>query len=98
LEQIIGRLKQYAAAWSAIPMLARTHGQPASPTRLGKEVMVFAYRLEQQLKLKQAVPVSVKFGGATGNFNAHAVAWPAYDWKAFADRFIMNAFGLLREE
>jgi len=79
-------------------MLAKTHGQPASPTRLGKEVMVFVYRLEQQLKLLKATPVSAKFGGATGNFNAHNVAFPEYDWKAFGNKFVNEVLGLRREE
>ena len=79
-------LKKYAEDWADVPMLAKTHGQPASPTRLGKEVMVFVYRLEQQVKLLKATPVSAKFGGATGNFNAHHVAFPEYDWKAFGNK------------
>ena len=79
-------------------MLAKTHGQPASPTRLGKEVMVFVYRLEQQVKLLKATPVSAKFGGATGNFNAHHVAFPEYDWKAFGNKFVNEVLGLSREE
>ena len=81
-----------------IPMLAKTHGQPASPTRLGKEVMVFVYRLEQQLALLKATPISAKFGGATGNFNAHHVAYPAYDWRAFGNKFVGEVLGLKREE
>ncbi len=98
LESVIGLLRQYASDWMEIPMLAKTHGQPASPTRLGKEVMVFVYRLEQQLALLKAVPVSAKFGGATGNFNAHRVAYPEYDWKAFGNKFVSEALGLQREE
>jgi adenylosuccinate lyase len=98
LQKIIDLLKHDAEAWSDIPMLARTHGQPASPTRLGKEVMVFVYRLEQQLALLKAIPVSVKFGGATGNFNAHKAAYPQYDWKQFANNFASNVLGLKREE
>ncbi|GHT28920.1 adenylosuccinate lyase [Bacteroidia bacterium] len=98
LQKIIDLLKHDAEAWSDIPMLARTHGQPASPTRLGKEVMVFVYRLEQQLALLKVIPVSVKFGGATGNFNAHKAAYPQYDWKQFANSFANNVLGLKREE
>lgn len=97
LEHVIDILKGKAGEWMPIPMLAKTHGQPASPTRLGKEVMVFAYRLEQQMKLLKSVPLSAKFGGATGNFNAHHAAYPEYDWRAFADRFV-EGLGLEREE
>ena len=91
-------LKQYAEEWSEVSMLAKTHGQPASPTRLGKEVMVFVYRLEQQVKLLKATPISAKFGGATGNFNAHHVAYPEYDWRAFGNKFVNEVLGLSREE
>ncbi|MDR1918860.1 MAG: adenylosuccinate lyase [Tannerellaceae bacterium] len=98
LQKVVDSLRRYAEEWKDIPMLARTHGQPASPTRLGKEVMVFVYRLEQQLALLKAVPVSAKFGGATGNFNAHQVAYPQYDWKAFGDAFVGEVLGLKREE
>ena len=98
IQEVIDMLKQYAEAWSEIPMLAKTHGQPASPTRLGKEVMVFVYRLEQQVALLKAVPVSAKFGGATGNFNAHHVAYPGYDWRAFGNNFVNEVLGLSREE
>lgn len=98
LKELIGILKAYAAEWEQIPMLAKTHGQPASPTRLGKEIMVFVYRLEQQLVLLEAVPVSAKFGGATGNFNAHHVAYPEQDWKAFGNHFVNDVLGLQREE
>ncbi len=98
VEDVIAILKEKAQEWMAIPMLAKTHGQPASPTRLGKEVMVFVYRLEQQVKLLKAVPASAKFGGATGNFNAHHVAYPEYDWKAFGNRFVNEKLGLEREE
>ncbi|MDR1555749.1 MAG: adenylosuccinate lyase [Tannerellaceae bacterium] len=98
LQRIIDVLKHYAQEWKDIPMLARTHGQPASPTRLGKEVRVFVYRLEQQLGLLKAIPVSAKFGGATGNFNAHQVAYPSHDWKKFADKFVNETLGLSREE
>lgn len=98
LQAVIGQLKTYADEWAHVPMLAKTHGQPASPTRLGKEIEVFVYRLEQQMKLLQAIPVSAKFGGATGNFNAHHVAYPQYDWKAFGNRFVSESLGLVREE
>lgn len=79
-------------------MLAKTHGQPASPTRLGKEVMVFVYRLERQLELLKALPLTAKFGGATGNYNAHHVAYPTYDWRAFGNRFVSEKLGLEREQ
>lgn len=98
LQEVIDMLKKYAEDWVDVPMLAKTHGQPASPTRLGKEVMVFVYRLEQQVKLLKATPVSAKFGGATGNFNAHHVAYPDYDWKAFGNKFVNEVLGLSREE
>ena len=98
LQEVIDILKKYAEDWADVPMLAKTHGQPASPTRLGKEVMVFVYRLEQQVKLLKATPVSAKFGGATGNFNAHHVAFPEYDWKAFGNKFVNEVLGLSREE
>ena len=98
LQEVIDLLKHYANEWMEIPMLAKTHGQPASPTRLGKEIMVFVYRLEQQLSLLKTIPLSAKFGGATGNFNAHHVAYPAYDWRAFGNKFVNNVLGLHREE
>lgn len=98
LQAVMDMLKMYADAWKDIPMLARTHGQPASPTRLGKEIRVFVYRLEQQVYLLKQVPISAKFGGATGNFNAHHAAYPGLDWKAFADRFVHGILGLKREE
>ena len=98
LQEVIDMLKKYAEDWADVPMLAKTHGQPASPTRLGKEVMVFVYRLEQQVKLLKATPVSAKFGGATGNFNAHHVAFPEYDWKAFGNKLVNEVLGLSREE
>ena len=98
LQEVIDMLKKYAEDWADVPMLAKTHGQPASPTRLGKEVRVFVYRLEQQVKLLKATPVSAKFGGATGNFNAHHVAFPEYDWKAFGNKFVNEVLGLSREE
>ena len=98
IQEVIDMLKKYAEDWSDVSMLAKTHGQPASPTRLGKEIMVFAYRLEQQVALLKAIPVSAKFGGATGNFNAHHVAYPQYDWKAFGNKFVNEVLGLSREE
>ena len=98
LEELIAQLRAYAEEWADIPMLAKTHGQPASPTRLGKEIMVFVYRLERQLASLKALPVTAKFGGATGNFNAHHVAYPAFDWKAFGNRFVAEKLGLEREQ
>lgn len=98
LQEIIDMLAGFAEEWKDIPMLARTHGQPASPTRLGKEVMVFVYRLRQQLDLLKSVPVSGKFGGATGNFNAHHIAYPEMDWKAFGAKFLSEKLGIQREE
>lgn len=97
LQEVIDQLNVYAQEWSNIPMLAKTHGQPASPTRLGKEVKVFAYRLEEQLKQLKDCPLTAKFGGATGNYNAHHVAYPDYDWKAFGDTFVREKLGLKRE-
>ncbi len=97
IEAVIAKLKGYAEAWKDVPMLAKTHGQPASPTRLGKEFQVFVYRLEQQLALLKAVPISAKFGGATGNFNAHHVAYPQHDWQQFGNRFVEETLGLKRE-
>ena len=88
LDEVIRTLENYANEWMNIPMLAKTHGQPASPTRLGKEIMVFVYRLKQQRELLKSVPISAKFGGATGNFNAHHVAYPDQDWKAFGNKFV----------
>ncbi len=98
LDQLIDQLRGLAMQWEDVSMLAKTHGQPASPTRLGKELMVFVYRLEEQLTLLKQVPFSAKFGGATGNFNAHHVAYPHYDWKLFANEFVANALGLQREQ
>ncbi len=98
IEELIAQLKEYAEEWANVPMLAKTHGQPASPTRLGKEVMVFVYRLERQLSLMKACPITAKFGGATGNYNAHHVAYPQYDWKAFGNAFVAEKLGLEREE
>lgn len=98
LDEMVGLLNQYAEEWKDIPMLAKTHGQPASPTRLGKEIRVFAYRLEKQIELLKQVSVSGKFGGATGNFNAHRVAFPDRDWRAFAKKFLNESLGIEREE
>ena len=98
LDEMGGLLNQYAEEWNDIPMLAKTHGLPASPTRLGKEIRVFAYRLEKQIELLKQVPVSGKFGGATGNFNAHRVAFPDRDWRAFAKKFLNESLGIEREE
>jgi len=98
LQRLIDKLNDDAAEWKDIPMLAKTHGQPASPTRLGKEVKVFAYRLERQMELLKACPMTAKFGGATGNFNAHHVAYPEYDWKTFGEKFVSEKLGLQREE
>ena len=98
LDEMLAILKEYAEAWKEIALLARTHGQPASPTRLGKEVMVFVYRIETQLaELKKCV-ISAKFGGATGNYNAHHVAYPEIDWKAFGNKFVAEKLGLQREQ
>ncbi|MDR1331202.1 MAG: adenylosuccinate lyase [Tannerella sp.] len=98
IQSVTDALKRRAEEWKDVPMLARTHGQPASPTRTGKEFQVFAYRLDEQIALLKTIPVSAKFGGATGNFNAHHAAYPALDWKAFADRFVNETLGLKREE
>ncbi len=97
LDELIAQCRAYAEAWKEIPMLAKTHGQPASPTRLGKEMMVFVYRLEQQVALLKATPISGKFGGATGNFNAHRFAYSGYDWPAFAQKFLAEKLGIERE-
>ena len=91
---VLNKLKTLAKDWAGVSMLARTHGQPASPTRLGKEIEVFVVRLEEQLKLLSAVPNAAKFGGATGNFNAHHVAYPMIDWKTFGDKFVEEKLGL----
>ena len=98
IEELIAQLEEYACEWKDVPMLAKTHGQPASPTRLGKEVMVFVYRLKEQLAQLKACKMSAKFGGATGNYNAHHVAYPQYDWKAFGNRFVSEKLGLEREQ
>ena len=98
VEELIEQLNDYAQEWRNVPMLARTHGQPASPTRLGKEVMVYVYRLEEQLRTLRDVPFTAKFGGATGNFNAHHVAYPDIDWPQFAEHFLSESLGLEREQ
>jgi len=98
VEELIAQLQQYAEEWKDVPMLAKTHGQPASPTRLGKEVMVFVYRLNEQLNLLKACKHTAKFGGATGNYNAHHVAYPEYDWRAFGNKFVSEKLGLEREQ
>ena len=98
LEELIEQLHDYAEQWKNIPMLAKTHGQPASPTRLGKEIMVYVYRLEEQLRGLKEIPVTAKFGGATGNFNAHHVAYPQYDWREFGNAFVSEKLGLEREQ
>ena len=98
LDKVVMRLKELADQWKDIPMLSRTHGQAASPTRLGKEFMVFVERIEAQLMLLNQIPFSAKFGGATGNFNAHHVAFPEIDWKDFANKFISVKLGLNRQQ
>ena len=98
IEELIAQLEQKVEEWANIPMLAKTHGQPASPTRLGKEVNVFVYRLRRQLEMLKACPLTAKFGGATGNYNAHNVAYPAFDWQAFGNKFVAEKLGLEREE
>ena len=98
VEELIGQLQAYADEWQEVSMLAKTHGQPASPTRLGKEVMVFVYRLTEQLNQLKTCKLAAKFGGATGNFNAHHVAYPAFDWRAFGNEFVSRKLGLEREQ
>ena len=98
VEELISQLKDYATEWENVPMLAKTHGQPASPTRLGKEIEVYVYRLNEQLTSLRNCKLTAKFGGATGNYNAHHVAYPQYDWKAFGDRFVSEKLGLEREQ
>ena len=98
VEELIAQLEEYADEWRDVPMLAKTHGQPASPTRLGKEVMVFVYRLKEQLDSLKSCKYTAKFGGATGNYNAHHVAYPQYDWKDFGNRFVSEKLGLEREQ
>lgn len=97
MEELIDQLRQYAEEWKDVPMLAKTHGQPASPTRLGKEIMVYVYRLSEQLRSLKQCKLTAKFGGATGNYNAHHVAYPDYDWKEFGNRFVSEKLGLERE-
>ena len=98
VEELIAQLTTYAEEWKDIPMLAKTHGQPASPTRLGKEVQVYVYRLQSQLDELKACKLTAKFGGATGNFNAHHVAYPQIDWKSFGNKFVSEKLGLEREQ
>ena len=98
VEELIEQLNDYAEQWKQVPMLAKTHGQPASPTRLGKEIMVFVYRLEEQLRGLKDTPITAKFGGATGNYNAHHVAYPQYDWREFGNKFVSEKLGLEREQ
>ncbi len=98
IEELIAQLKEYAEEWKDVPMLAKTHGQPASPTRLGKEIEVYVYRLSEQLTTLRNCKMTAKFGGATGNFNAHHVAYPQHDWRAFGNRFVSEKLGLEREQ
>lgn len=98
IEELIAQLKEYAEDWKDVPMLAKTHGQPASPTRLGKEIEVYVYRLSEQLATLRNCKMTAKFGGATGNFNAHHVAYPQHDWRAFGNRFVSEKLGLEREQ
>ena len=98
IEELIAQLKEYAEEWKDVPMLAKTHGQPASPTRLGKEVEVYVYRLSEQLASLRNCKMTAKFGGATGNFNAHHVAYPQHDWRVFGNRFVSEKLGLEREQ
>ena len=98
VEELITLLQTYADEWKDVPMLAKTHGQPASPTRLGKEIMVYVYRLTEQLNSLKACKITAKFGGATGNYNAHHVAYPEFDWKAFGNKFVSEKLGLEREQ
>lgn len=98
VEELTALLNGYADEWAEVPMLAKTHGQPASPTRLGKEVRVFAYRLGKQTEALRNTEITAKFGGATGNFNAHHVAYPEYDWREFGNRFVSGKLGLVREQ
>ena len=98
IDELIAKLEELAEEWKEIPMLAKTHGQPASPTRLGKEIRVFVYRLTKQLELLKKVACSGKFGGATGNFNAHNVAYPEIDWTAFANKFLTEKLKIEREQ
>ncbi|GET33325.1 adenylosuccinate lyase [Prolixibacter bellariivorans] len=97
-DELVAKLDELSLAWEEIPMLARTHGQPASPTRLGKELKVFIERLNVQVELLKGIPCYAKFGGATGNFNAHFVAYPKIDWADFANNFVQNSLGLERSQ
>ena len=98
IEELIEQLNDYSEQWKNVAMLAKTHGQPASPTRLGKEIMVYVYRLEEQLRSLKDTPITAKFGGATGNYNAHNVAYPQYDWREFGNCFVSEKLGLEREQ
>jgi len=98
MQKLTGQLRDRSNEWQDIPMLAKTHGQPASPTRLGKEIMVFASRIEGQIQQLKNIPLSAKFGGATGNYNAHSIAYPQYNWKEFGNKFVSEKLGLVREE
>ncbi|MBP6449953.1 MAG: adenylosuccinate lyase, partial [Alistipes sp.] len=98
VEEVRDKLAAFADEWRDVPMLARTHGQPASPTTLGKEFMVFVERVEKQLAMLHDIAVPAKFGGATGNFNAHRAAYPQYDWVAFANKFVGETLGLCRSQ
>ena len=98
LEDLVGLVAKYSEEWKDVAMLARTHGQPASPTRLGKEFQVFEYRLRNQIEVLKSIPAKGKFGGATGNFNAHHVAYPEVNWKEFGNKFLEEKLGLVREE
>lgn len=98
LQKLIERLNGYAETWKDVAMLSKTHGQPASPTRLGKELMVFSSRLQKQFDVLKTIPASAKFGGATGNYNAHVIAYPQYDWKLLGDKFVYEKLGLVREK
>lgn len=98
LDELINLLQSKADEWQEVSMLAKTHGQPASPTRLGKEIMVFVSRLKNQVSLLKSIPFSAKFGGATGNYNAHTVAYPQYNWREFGSKFVSEKLDLVREE
>lgn len=98
ISKIISRLDEFSVEWASIPLLARTHGQPASPTMLGKEIAVFSYRLKKQVDLLKQIPYAAKFGGATGNFNAHNIAFPEIDWVQFSNNFVNNILGLDRSQ
>lgn len=98
LQELVQSIRELGIAWSAVPMLARTHGQPASPTRLGKEILVFVERLSKQMAVLESLPTTGKFGGATGNFNAHHVAFPNFDWIDFGNRFLHDRLGIQRQQ